>query len=620
LTHGKKIVYTTRTNAQQRQVILELRALRHQSNDQRIYGVGMQGRGNMCLLAHSDPELESGTSEELARYCTAKKKKAQAQKKDGCSFYATHLQQEHKVTDAISWAKEHLPTAEECITYCDQQILCPYELNKKLIKEAIVIVVPYIYIFDRNIRAMLFDWIGVADDDITLIVDEAHNLPDYLRDLFSARLSTYILKSCGYEAEKHGDPTLAGSSCTLSDFCLTFVEILSDMRDTYIYGLTEHSIRKELPGNNDAIIPSHEVETELKSRLGFTKEQLLDCISDLLAYGEKIQEYQQKRGKLPRSYIHKLGIFLDFWMHIEMHQYIKLVVDETQGKNPHIEAYCLDAAIGGAIIQEFHASLHMSGTLEPLEEYRDSIGLLKTTTQLHVFPSPFPLHHRRIYYVTDVTTRYEDLSKDHTILPRMWHYISSISNSLRRNTIVFLPSFNLLRQFQQQRDFNDLNHGVYIEEQKMSQTEIMQLVSDFKDCGEEGNSTGTFFSVIGGRISEGMDFPAEQLEIVLIAGIPYPKPTARQRALLHYYDLKFGKGWEYTVEAPTARKILQAIGRLIRDENDIGVAVILDKRAVRFRPFIPDLQESQGLLTDIRRFFRIYHKAIRPPNNINKQQ
>ena len=87
---------------------------------------------------------------------------------------------------------------------------------------------------------------------------------------------------------------------------------------------------------------------------------------------------------------------------------------------------------------------------------------------------------------------------------------------------------------------------------------------------------------MGGRISEGIDFPDKELQVALLAGIPFPKPTAKQRALLHYYEMKFGKGWEYTVKVPASRKMLQAIGRLIRNETDVGVAFILDKRAKQF--------------------------------------
>ena len=138
----------------------------------------------------------------------------------------------------------------------------------------------------------------------------------------------------------------------------------------------------------------------------------------------------------------------------------------------------------------------------------------------------------------------------------------------------------------------------------MSQGALMELVTEFKDHGAQESDGAALFSVMGGRISEGMDFPAEQLEIAVIVGIPYPKPTARQRGLQRYYDLKFQKGWEYTVEAPTARKLLQSIGRLIRDETDRGVAVILDKRAPRFRRYMQDMEESKNLVDDISMFLK----------------
>ena len=192
------------------------------------------------------------------------------------------------------------------------------------------------------------------------------------------------------------------------------------------------------------------------------------------------------------------------------------------------------------------------------------------------------------------------LLQDKNNISRMGKYITDICNYFPKNTMVFFPSFNTLSLFRKRGICNDIRRCLYVEEQGMSQSDLMGLVTDFKDSGN--NKGAALFSVMGGRISEGMDFPAEQLEIAIIVGIPYPKPTARQRGLQRYYDLKFGKGWEYTVNAPTARKLLQSIGRLIRDENDKGVAVILDKRAPRFKQYIRDMKESKNLLDDIRTF------------------
>ena len=602
LENNNKIIYTTRTNAQQRQVLLELREIRDKNPDlkNKIFGVGIQGRSNMCILARKDPEFSKGTAEELSKMCSSIKKKTKSTigNDSGCIYYRNFLDKE-KVNRVVEWAKNNLPTAEEFIDYCEKKQICPYEINRLLIRDSTVVVVPYIYVFDLNIRNMLFDSIGVPEDDTILIVDEAHNLPNYIRDLYSAQLSMYMLNSCMLEAKKYGDPSMVDGRFTVTGFCKTLIDIINDIRDTYVYGILENGIRKTPVKNNDAFIPSHEFETEIMSRLKITSKTVHDIIGDLIAYGEKIQEYRQKDGKLPRSYLHSLAIFLDFWINLEMKQYAKLVVDAASGKNPRIEAFCLDPSIGSEIINHFHCSIHMSGTLEPLEEYRDSLGL-KEGTELVAYPSPFTKNNRRILFVSDVTTKYDEIARDEKMMSRMTNHVTKICNSFPKNTMVFFPSFNIMSMLKRNDDFKNINRCLYFENQEMSQTALMDLVSDFK---EHGNGDGAaLFSVMGGRISEGMDFPAEQLEIAVIVGIPYPKPTARQRGLQHYYEMKFRKGWEYTVEAPTARKILQSIGRLIRDENDRGVAVILDRRATRFKRYISDLKESKHLVKDIENF------------------
>jgi len=606
LENEKKIIYTTRTNAQQRQVLLELRSIRKNMEDstEKIFGVGIQGRSNMCLLAKNDPEFAKGTSEELSRFCSNQKKKARSnnnKKNKGCQYYRSFLENKTMMEEIFKWAKEKLPTAEEFIDYCQKKNMCPYELNKMLIRESSVVVVPYIYIFNVTIRNMLFDWLSTSEEDIILIVDESHNLPNYIRELFSSQLSIWVLNSCINEAERFGNPSISNKNTTITDICNILIDIIYGIRDTYIYGLLEQGLKTKQVSKQDAFIPSHEFETELISRLNITSRTLYDIISDLIAYGEKIQEYRQKDGKLPRSYIHSLGVFLEFWLNLEMNQYAKLVVDDSSGKNPRIEAYCLDPSVGSGIIHRFHSSIHMSGTLEPLEEYRDSMGLPKKT-ELISYPSPFPKENRKVFFTQDVTTKYSEMANDENMFKKINKYVLDICNTFPKNTMVFLPSFNILSMFKYQGSLEDINKCMYIEEQEMSQTALMELVSEFKECGTKEKDPATLFSVMGGRISEGMDFPAEELEIAIIVGIPYPKPSARQRGLQRFYDLKFGKGWEYTVEAPTARKLLQSIGRLIRNENDRGVAIILDKRAARFKRYIQDLKESRHILKDINHF------------------
>lgn len=606
LKNDKKIVYITRTNAQQKQVILELRALRRKNKDLKddIFGVGVQGRNHMCILARDNPDFANGTSEELSRLCSNEKKKVRSNssnsKNKGCLYYRKFVNDKRKVEEALDWFRENLPTAEEFIDYCKKKEICPYELNKLLVKETSLVVMPYIYVFDVNIRNMLFEWLSVPEEDVILVVDEAHNVPNYVRDLFSAQLSKWMLKSCVMEADKYGNPSMIGGRFSVKSFCQTLIDILLSLRDNYVYNILEDGIRRGKPDKKDAFIPSHEFETELLSRFNVNSKKFKDIVEDLIAYGEKIQEYKEKKGKLPRSYLHKLGVFLDFWNNLEMEQYAKLIVDSSEGKNPRIEAYCLDPSVGSKILKKFHSTIHMSGTLEPLEEYRDSMGLDKDS-ELVAYPSPFPEDNQKIFFVRDVTTKYNEILKNDKIIPRMSKYIEDICNSFPRNTMVFFPSYNTMSNILNEGLKNNIDRSLYVEKRGMSQTALMDVVSDFKDSSSDDDSAA-MFSVMGGRVSEGLDFPAEELEIAVIVGIPYPKPTARQRGLKRYYDLKFNKGWEYTVEAPTARKLLQSIGRLIRNENDKGVAVVLDRRASRFKRYIKNLEESKDVIGDIKRF------------------
>ena len=78
-----------------------------------------------------------------------------------------------------------------------------------------------------------------------------------------------------------------------------------------------------------------------------------------------------------------------------------------------------------------------------------------------------------------------------------------------------------------------------------------------------------------------------------------------EQAVLNYYDKRFKRGWEYAVKAPTTRKMLQAIGRIVRNEEDRGVAVIMDYRARQFSEYIPGLRMSWDLGADVSEFFGI---------------
>jgi DNA excision repair protein ERCC-2 len=553
---GKKLLYVTRTNSQQRQVMLELREI---SELTKVFGVAIQGRKNMCPLAKNDPELSQGNPEELSKACSERKARVIRGDEEACKYYAATASED--LQPVMKYARDELPTAEEFCSYCSDRELCPYEIAKMHVPAADVVTAPYIFFFDGFIRHALMDWMACSLQDVILVVDEAHNLPSYARELESAMLSEVGLRLAEKELDEFGDPEVS-DGISIRDFVMMTEEVLDMAAEEYLI-------------DEDGIIPQSHLEEELMFRTHLTSRNLNGLITQIANFGEMVRDQRKLMGRLPRSYLHGTAGFLTFWQTLEESEYVKLITKYETAKA--FEAYCLDASIACKPIAECHASVHMSGTLKPLQEYRDSIGLPRDS-RLCDIPSPFPDSNRLVLFVDDVTTKFEDIERDDKMVDRLGGRISDIVSQIPRSTIVFYPSYALLDKLAPKTRFAWGGRSVFFEKRDMTQGDFMKIVGDFK----QSPGKALLHAVAGGRVSEGIDFPGAEMELAVIAGIPYPKPTAKHRALQHFCEIKFGRGWDMAVKAPTQRKLQQAIGRLIRSETDVGVAVILDKRMVHF--------------------------------------
>ena len=575
-SRGKKLLYVTRTNSQQKQVMVELRQI---AAREKVFGVALQGRRNMCPLARIDSELSQGNPEELSKVCSERKARVLRGDDGACKFYGATVSED--LVPVMRYARDELPTAEEFTAYCIDRGLCPYEVAKLHVPAADVVTAPYIMFFDKFIRHALLDWMACSPSDIVLIVDEAHNLPAYARELESAQLSEIGLKLAEKEIDEFGDPEIAEGT-SLRDLVMMLEELLDKTVEEYLI-------------DEDGIIPQTHIEEELMFRTHLTSRGITGLLGQAINFGEMVRDNRKLSGKLPRSYVHGTAGFLVFWHGLEEAEYVKLITKYESTKA--FEAYCLDASLASKPVLECHTSIHMSGTLKPLDEYRDSIGLPKDARLADV-PSPFPKENRLVLYLDDVTTKYEDIERDESMADRIGEYISRIVTEVPRSTIVFYPSYALMEKISKKTLRASRDRPLFHEQKAMGQGEFMRVVNDFK----LSPGKALLHAISGGRVSEGMDFPGAEMELAIVAGIPYPKPTSKQRALQHFCEIRFGMGWEHAVKAPTARKLQQAIGRLIRSETDRGVAVILDKRAVQFKDTV-EARKSIDPVQDIKAFF-----------------
>jgi DNA excision repair protein ERCC-2 len=391
-------------------------------------------------------------------------------------------------------------------------------------------------------------------------------------------LTVRALELASLEGRDIGNPQLT-ESLRLSGACTMLQEVIQSIAEEYVI-------------DDDGLVPPTEISEQLMGHLKSTSRDVQLMVMNMVTHGDIIRETKRKNGKLPRSHIYKTATFLQDWMMLEEAEFAKLV---SGGENPQLEAYCLNPARATRILNECHCSIHLSGTISPVDEYRDSIGLPEDTDCISL-PSPFNKENRLVLFTDDLTTKYDTLARDKDMIPKMKKLIREILERYHRNTILFFPSFSLLTRFSDIA--SDIDREIYFEEQGMNQEELMHTVKKFKL--KEG---AVMFAVMGGRISEGIDFPDRELEIAILVGIPFPKPTAKHRALLNYYDIRFGKGWEYTVKAPTVRKIMQSIGRLLRRETDRGVAIVLDSRMTQMKKEIPEAVVTHDPMGEMDLFF-----------------
>ncbi|MGA8542424.1 MAG: ATP-dependent DNA helicase [Thermoplasmata archaeon] len=595
-----RIVYLVRTHSQEVQVLQEARTIAHRM-ERPLLAVGLQGRAGRCFLLENVAEVKGATAEEHGKLCADRKRATERAMQgeaplapptelpeggeidltdlDGCPYYARVLQSD--LEGLIERFSAKLPGPAEFESFCREENLCPYELSKKLVPHARIITAPYAFFFHPHIRRSLLQWLGVGPERVDLVVDEAHNLPNHLRDLTTVSLPQESVRRARAEVAERGDFQLPeGPSAT------RFFDIV---------GAAVEELIQALAREDDAVLPPGVFEDALLTALGGTSHRLDTWLGALATWGENLREERRRERHLPRSWVHTVALTLLSWPQLDSPAYVKVA---TRLPRPALEAYSLDASVPAAPILECHTSVHLSGTLAPLEEYRDSLGLGPGARLLDV-PSHFPPENRKLLYDPSVTTRFEEIRSDPRAITHLADRLVEVLQCLPVKTAVFFPSFELMQRVLAAGLQSQLPGNVFIEYSKLPMGDLWRSIEGWKKDPE-----GTvLLGVAGGRLSEGIDYPNQELEAVVLVGIPYPRPTAKQEALRRFLDSTTGKGWEYTVEAPAARAILQALGRLIRSENDRGIAIILDRRAVAFAKSLPGLTPIEHLAATTHAFY-----------------
>lgn len=380
--HNMKVVYLTRTKSQQKQVIRESAAIGNG-----ILCVAVQGRSAAsCPLMRDDPDLASGNAEEISKLCSVYKRKSGGV--CHCKFYSGI--EEADVEHWVEIIRQQHPDPEDFALMCEDAGLCPYELMKLILPYADVIAVPYPFVFMPMVLDRFVEWMGVPLSRTILIVDEAHNLPDYLRDVQTFEYSEHAMDLAAKEAKDHGDFDLH-EGITVTDLVAVMKEILAHAEKEYLI-------------DEDGMLPPYFLEDELMSRLGVSSVTISRMCKSMEEIGDGIMEKKKERKKLPRSYIHSMSRFIRAWIDGDEDNYVRLIVKEKD--NPLFQAYCMDPSGAAGPLIDCFSSIHMSGTLQPLDAYETELGLDRVNKLC--LDGIFPKENLLTLYTDKVSMKYEE--------------------------------------------------------------------------------------------------------------------------------------------------------------------------------------------------------------------
>jgi Rad3-related DNA helicase len=246
------------------------------------------------------------------------------------------------------------------------------------------------------------------------------------------------------------------------------------------------------------------------------------------------------------------------------------------------------------ILRRQGARVFFSGTLSP-PEYFTRLLAPNLDPEFLALPSPFPPENCAYLARTGVSTRWKDREREAEGYARL---VAEIFDAVEGNLIVFSPSF----AFQNALLARLLPHGGMpgnwvAQSPGMTEAERTAFLSAFDGDETRGFAGTRGFAVLGGSFSESVDLAGEKLVGAIVFGLGLPQVNQTNDVIREYFESQFGKGYAWAYAYPGMNRVLQAAGRVIRSESDLGFVLLADDRYLSpdYRGLIPEYWDMKKI-------------------------
>ena len=417
-----------------------------------------------------------------------------------------------------------------------QYDMCPFELSLDISLYCDFIICDYNYVFNPiSYLKRFFDELDYKYSKF-LMIDEAHNLLDRSRDMFSTSLSYKSYLKAKKDYEKIKTKSMKNILETLDEDFELFNKFQTD-ENNLILQTIDQSFMDHLEKFKTALQDYQKKHPKFKIK--FSKDFSLDVHKFLTIYEYLDDNY--------RIYFNRdtLDNFNIVFKCIDASRYLKDRIDNCEG------------------------AILFSGTLTPIDYYK-KILLGNNEYESIEVASPFEKNNLKVLINSNVSTKYKDrMNTIEDVIKNIKEFISY----KKGNYIVYVPSFEYLRLLKFK--LKNSSFKVIFQDELMNNDEKINFLNMFKP---NPNETTLGVCVLGGSFGEGIDLVADRLIGVVIVGVGLPSVNFENNLIKDYYSNNGLDGYTFAYVNPGINKVMQAVGRLIRGEKDRGVALLIDER------------------------------------------
>lgn len=452
---------------------------------------------------------------------------------EACEFARGHFDRVNfAIMDILE--KEKDLSRDKVEEYSRKYNICPFEFSLDLTLWVDCVICDYNYVFDPRVYLKRF----FLDNggDYAFLIDEAHNLVDRAREMFSAELSKKTFLDLK-KVMKDKQPKISKALGKLNSYMLEM---------------------KKLCGDNKSYIQKNEPEGIYPLLKKFVKES-----EEWLTKNEKSEGHEE----LLQLYFDTLAFIRISELYDE--RYVTYVEDNGEVR---IKLFCLDPSyLLGEAVKRGRSAVFFSATLAPINYFKEILGGSEEDYIMRL-SSPFDRENLCLMVADRISTKYKDREKSYDDITE---YIKAVIDKNPGNYLVFFPSYKYMTEVYNR--FIDKYSGmeVLLQGTSMSEEEREEFLNKFIP---EVDKTLVGFAVLGGIFSEGIDLKGDRLVGAIIVGVGLPQICLERDIIKDYFQKKKRLGYEYSYMYPGMNKVLQAAGRVIRSDTDRGVVLLLDER------------------------------------------